>query len=178
MWWDGLGVGTRSDMLERYQDLFGASPDDEFENSIGDWAERIAECAAVVGIRIDVASTPMDRLVAIYERIVNERTGYTGLLIVMDEFASWQDQRPEGGSAYSEDENLLQTLAETLPRDLALNVLTVGPPKSRCLENSRADASNSSTCFGLLMDDFLRQLSTQWLLRLGSERLRSIGRLR
>ena len=125
LWWDGLGVGTRSDMLERYQDLFGASPDDEFKKSIGDWAERIAECAAVVGIRIDVASTPLDRLVAIYQRIVNERTGYTGLLLVMDEFASWQDQRPEGGSAYSEDENLLQTLAETLPRDLDLNVLTV-----------------------------------------------------
>ena len=43
----------------------------------------------------------------------------------MDEFASWQDQRPEGGTAYTEDENLLQTLAETLPKDHGLNVFTV-----------------------------------------------------
>ena len=124
-WWNDLGVGTRSDIAERYQELFGASPDDDYEDSTARWADQVAECAAALGIRIVVSSTPVDRLAAIYRQVVNEHTGYTGLLIVMDEFASWQDQRPEGGSAYSEDENLLQTLAETLPRDRDLNVFTV-----------------------------------------------------
>ena len=123
-WWYGLGAGTRSDIAEKCQELFNEAPDNH-ENFTGLWAERITECVAALGIRIDVASTPVDRLAAMYRQIVNENTGYTGLLIVMDEFASWQDQRYEEGSAYSEDENLLQALAETLPRDFNLNVFTV-----------------------------------------------------
>ena len=103
-WWDGLGAGTRSDIAEKYQKLFGASPDGDYIDSPQRWAERIAEGAGALGIRIDVSSTPVDRLAAMYGQIVNDQTGYTGLLIVMDEFASWQDQRPEGGSAYTEDE--------------------------------------------------------------------------
>ena len=123
-WWDGLGVGTRSDISKKYQELFDTSPDGDY-GSPHRWAERIAEGAGALGIRIDVSSTPVDRLTAMYRQIVNDQTGYTGLLVVMDEFASWQDQRPEGGSAYTEDENLLQTLAETLPRDHGLNIFTV-----------------------------------------------------
>ena len=124
-WWDGLGAGTRSDIAEKYQESFEASPDVDYIDSPERWAVRIAEGAGALGIRIDVSSTPVDRLVGLYQQIVNERTGYSGLLIVMDEFASWQDQRPEGGTAYTEDENLLQTLAETLPRDHSLNIFTV-----------------------------------------------------
>ena len=123
-WWDALGEGTRSDITKKYADLFARPPDD-YEESPERWAKRLSQSAGQLGIGIDVASSPVDRLAAAYDQIVNQDTGYTGLLIVMDEFGSWQDQRREGDVAYSEDENLLQALAETLPRERGLNVFTL-----------------------------------------------------
>ena len=127
LWWDRLGEGTRSDLAKKYQELFGKSLEDDYEDSAERWAERISESAGALGIVIGVAASPLDRLTSSYEQIVNEGTGFTGLLIVIDEFASWQDQRPEGGTAYSEDENLLQALAESLPRG----------PRTQCIHSGR-----------------------------------------
>ena len=124
-WWDALGDGTRSDIAEKYGAAFGGSASGEREGAPERWAERISQSAAEMGIRIDVASSPADRIAAAYERVVSRNGEYDGLLIVMDEFASWQDRRPEGGAAYSEDENLLQTLAETLPKERGLNVVVL-----------------------------------------------------
>ena len=124
-WWDALGEGTRSDIAKNFQSLFHFSPDVGYSDSQERWTEQITAAAASLGIRMEVSATPVDRFTAMYRQIVNERTGYTGMLVVMDEFASWQDQRPESRVAYTEDENLLQTLAETLPKDHGLNVFTV-----------------------------------------------------
>ena len=139
-WWKHLGEGTRSDLSQHYTESFGKSPDEDYEDSAEQWSERIAVNARALGIGIDVASSPLDRLTSVYRQIVNEDTGFTGLLIVIDEFASWQDQRPEGGTAYSEDENLLQALAEVLPRDRGLNIFTLvasQKPMPRKFEGSR-----------------------------------------
>ena len=124
-WWDALGDGTRSDISDKYSALFGDSANDVRERAPERWAERVAQSAAELGIRIDVASTPAERIADACERLAGLGAGYDGMLIVMDEFASWQDRRPEGGAAYSEDENLLQTLAETLPIERGLNVVVL-----------------------------------------------------
>ena len=73
-WWGGLGVGTRSDITEKYRELFDASPDDDYRASQDRWTERITECTAALGIRIDISSTPVDRLTSIYRQIVNKQT--------------------------------------------------------------------------------------------------------
>lgn len=47
------------------------------------------------------------------------------MLFIIDEFAFWQDKHPEGSPQYADDENILETLAFVLPRDLDLEIYTV-----------------------------------------------------
>jgi hypothetical protein len=50
--------------------------------------------------------------------------GYDGILIVVDEYRSWQDRHVAGTAAYAEDEEILETLAYVLPSE-HYNIITV-----------------------------------------------------
>lgn len=64
-----------------------------------------------------------ERFALIYDQIT-KLGGYDGLLIVVDEYRSWQDRHVAGTAAYAEDEEILETLAYVLPSD-HYNIITV-----------------------------------------------------
>ena len=64
-----------------------------------------------------------ERFALIYEQIT-KLGGYGGLLIVVDEYRSWQDRHVAGTAAYAEDEEILETLAYVLPSE-HYNIITV-----------------------------------------------------
>jgi hypothetical protein len=66
-----------------------------------------------------------DRLRYLYNQIVNSRTGFTGLLIILDEYEAWQQQRPITKSEGIFDSNVLQVLTELLPSRHNCNIYTI-----------------------------------------------------
>jgi hypothetical protein len=64
-----------------------------------------------------------ERFALIYDQIT-KLGKYSGLLIVVDEYRSWQDRHVSGTAAYAEDEEILETLAYVLPSE-HLNIITV-----------------------------------------------------
>ena len=66
-----------------------------------------------------------DRLLYLYKQIVDPKTGYNGLLFIIDEYESWLSQRqittPEGML----DSNVIQALTEILPKQYGCEIFTV-----------------------------------------------------
>ncbi|MHC5720803.1 MAG: hypothetical protein ACYTX0_54485, partial [Nostoc sp.] len=58
----------------------------------------------------------------IYRQI--QEAGYTGMLIVMDEFAFWQD-REKTDEQRAADEETLETIGHVLPRDEGANIWVI-----------------------------------------------------
>lgn len=66
-----------------------------------------------------------ERLQYLYKQIVNPKTGYNGLLFVIDEYESWLSQRPITSPEGMFDSNVLQALAEILPKQHNYEIFTV-----------------------------------------------------
>jgi hypothetical protein len=64
-----------------------------------------------------------ERFALIYDQIT-KLGGYGGIVIVVDEYRSWQDRHIAGTAAYAEDEEILETLAYVLPSE-HFNIITV-----------------------------------------------------
>lgn len=70
-----------------------------------------------------ISATTKDRLKSIYGQLLEN--GYNGMLFVIDEFATRQMRHPEQSREYAADEEVLETIAWVLPKDLRLNVYIV-----------------------------------------------------
>jgi hypothetical protein len=70
-----------------------------------------------------VSATTKDRIKSIYDQL--EQNGYTGMLFVIDEFATRQQKHPETSKEYADDEEVLETLSWVLPKDLGLNTYII-----------------------------------------------------
>jgi hypothetical protein len=66
-----------------------------------------------------------DRLAYLYRQIVNEETGFNGLLFIIDEFESWLSQRSITSPEGMFDSNVLQALTEILPKQHSADIYTV-----------------------------------------------------
>lgn len=75
------------------------------------------------GANPQITANARDRFKHIYEQL--QAAGYQGLLIVIDEFAFWQDQRPVGSPEHAQDEEILETLAFLLPKEYGLGIFTI-----------------------------------------------------
>ncbi|MBT9159326.1 MAG: hypothetical protein AAGB97_05130 [Dehalococcoidia bacterium] len=70
-----------------------------------------------------ISVSTKERFSHIYDQLTD--AGYNGLLFVIDEFAFWQDSHPEGSPEYAHDEEVLETLAFVLPKELGLRIYTL-----------------------------------------------------
>ena len=88
-------------------------------------ADFIADYCRKNAIRIEVASSVRDRLAHVYHQITTlPGNRYRGLLVILDEYEGWERTHPDA-SARAQDEDVLETLAYLLPRDLGYNIWTV-----------------------------------------------------
>lgn len=124
-WWDKLDSTIRDRIAEKCHELCREPLEQVRQDSAERWVQSILDSTAALDIQVPLRGSPRDRLRHIYRQIVNPETSYTGILLIVDEFGSWQDRHPEGSPAYTEDEDLLQTLAEALPREEGLAIFTL-----------------------------------------------------
>ncbi|MBI4331690.1 MAG: hypothetical protein HY673_10460 [Chloroflexi bacterium] len=174
-WWDNLATPIKEAISRKCEETRGsAAAEMRKDSSPDEWADCIHESALQLHIDIPLQVSPLGRLKNIYRQVVNDQTGYTGMLLIIDEFASWQDVHPEGAPAYSEDESLLQTLAETLPKDEGLAVFTMvasQKPMPRKFQGGRfkeidvlrtaGDETRTSHEYEMVVAERVRQLDDQ-----------------
>lgn len=88
-------------------------------------ARLIAEYCDQNTMRPRIASSVKDRLAYIYRQVVGLKPPrYDGMLVVIDEYEGWERSHATP-AARASDEDVLETLAYLLPRDLGLRVYTV-----------------------------------------------------
>jgi len=86
-------------------------------------ANLVREYCREHGINPQITANARERFQHIYEQL--QAIGYQGLLVVIDEFAFWQDQRPVGSPQHAQDEEVLETLAFLLPKEYGLHIYTI-----------------------------------------------------
>ncbi|MEA5515758.1 hypothetical protein [Nodularia sp. UHCC 0506] len=122
-WYRNCGEGLRSD-IERFVKAETSVTLAELRSEEGDsaTAEQIMHYCQCNGIKPDVAISTKERVKHIYQQI--HEAGYTGILLVMDEFAFWQD-RGKTDEQRASDEETLETIGHVLPRDEGANIWVI-----------------------------------------------------
>lgn len=97
---------------------FAAFRDNEGAEAVAGWLSKYLEANSLKP-EIDVGVK--DRLASIYKQITaSGGPGYTGLLVVIDEYEGWSNIRRNNIEARAKDEDLLESLGYLLPKDLGL----------------------------------------------------------
>lgn len=117
---------VRSDIEASIRRKTGLSPQayrqNEGTSALG---KLIAAYCQEHAIEPRIAAGVKDRLAHIYRQLLALKpTRYHGLLVVIDEFEGWEKSHPSP-HARAHDEDVLETLAYLLPRDLGYQVYTV-----------------------------------------------------
>lgn len=122
-WYRNCGEGLRSD-IERFIKAETSVTLAELRSEEGDSAaaEQVMRYCQRNGIKPDVAISTKERARHIYQQIND--AGYTGILLVMDEFAFWQD-RDKTDEQRAADEETLETVGHVLPRDEGANIWVI-----------------------------------------------------
>ncbi len=122
-WYRNCGEGLRSD-IERFVKAKINATLDELRSEEGDSAaaEHIVQYCQRNGIQPEIAISLKERARHIYQQI--KEAGYTGILLVMDEFAFWQD-REKTDEQRAADEETLETIGHVLPRDEGANIWVI-----------------------------------------------------
>ena len=119
-WYKKCSSELRGTMNSFIKETYGLDPDrvsrEQLAKFIGDYCEK-------ENIRPRISATTKDRVKHIYDQLV--RNGYGGMLFVIDEFATLQMRHPEESKEYAADEEVLETIAWVLPKDLRLNIYMV-----------------------------------------------------
>jgi hypothetical protein len=88
-------------------------------------ARLIADYCTQNAMRPRIAGSVKDRLAHIYRQLVGLKPArYDGVLVVIDEYEGWEKSH-DSPAARANDEDVLETLAYLLPRDLGQRVYTV-----------------------------------------------------
>jgi len=85
-------------------------------------AAQIIEYCNRNGIKPEIPISTKERAKYIYQQVKD--AGYTGILLVMDEFAFWQD-REKTDAQRAADEETLETIGHLLPRDEGAKIWTI-----------------------------------------------------
>ena len=94
-------------------------------------AEVIRGYCDLTHIQPRTSATVRDRLVHLYNQLTSPSLAqkgvqpYTGLLVIIDEWEFWQRLHAGGTPEAAHDEEVLETLAYVLPKDLGMSVLTL-----------------------------------------------------
>jgi hypothetical protein len=122
-WYRSRGEGLRSD-IERFVKAETSVTLAQLRSEEGDTAaaEQIVRYCQRNELQPEIAISTKERARHIYQQI--EAAGYTGMLLVMDEFAFWQD-REKTDEQRAADEETLETIGHVLPRDEGANIWTI-----------------------------------------------------
>lgn len=119
-WYKKCSSDLRGAVNSFIKGTYGLDPDrisrEQLAKSLADYCER-------ENIRPRISATTKDRIKHIYDQLI--RNGYNGMLFVIDEFATLQMRHPEESKEYAADEEVLETIAWVLPKDLRLNIYIV-----------------------------------------------------
>ncbi|GFP32117.1 hypothetical protein HKBW3S42_00422 [Candidatus Hakubella thermalkaliphila] len=80
-------------------------------------------CQENIGGPPPITSSTKKRIAHIYNQLLD--SGYDALLIVIDEFEAWQRRHAVDTAESAQDEEVLETLAWVLPRDMNLEIYTI-----------------------------------------------------
>ena len=111
-WWERASSGVRSDITQHVKSHFANNPTPEDLLSAkgpATFARAIIEAAQAVRIEIPHTRDIRTRFQHIYRQLT-QRHSYHGMLVIIDEFKSWQELHPAGSLGYIEDEHVLETL--------------------------------------------------------------------
>jgi len=70
-----------------------------------------------------LSASTKTRITYIYNQLLKQ--GFSGLLFIIDEYASWQDRHPVGTPEYAMDEEVLETLSWELPKGRGLEIYAI-----------------------------------------------------
>ncbi len=108
---------------------------------VGALAELVAAYCRQHAIHPQIATGVKDRLAHIYRQLLRlPGTPYNGLLVVIDEYEGWERTHP-APQARAHDEDVLETLAYLLPRDLGYQVFTIVASQSSAPAKLRGGAA-------------------------------------
>ncbi len=80
-------------------------------------------CIKNLGGQPQISSSTKKRIHHIYNQILSN--GFNGMLFVIDEFEAWQRRHPVDSAESASDEEVLETLAWILPKDMGLEIYTI-----------------------------------------------------
>jgi hypothetical protein len=127
-WWEKRApLGVKTDITQQVQKNFtgNPSPADLLEKKGEEtFAQAIMAAAKALNIEIPLSRDVRTRFQHIYRQLTSQ-LGYQGLLVIIDEFKSWQDLHPTGSPGFAEAEHVLETLAFHLPADDHAFVTTI-----------------------------------------------------
>ena len=138
-WWENLRSGVRGDFDDAFKSRTGANADEyRAAEGVDEFSRLVIDISKELVIDIPLRVSTRDRLLNAYSQITAPDTDYQGLLVIVDEFAYWQERHPEGTQGYAEDEELLETLAWSLPQGDGAEVYTIVASQKPVLSKFRA----------------------------------------
>lgn len=118
-WYNNCSLETRN-AVDFFIKQTGGDPKKALR---GQLAKYISSYCEKENMTPKISATTKDRLKSIYDQLL--KNGYNGMLFVIDEFATRQMRHPEQSKEYAADEEVLETIAWVLPKDLRFNVYMV-----------------------------------------------------
>lgn len=140
---DRIKLTSAEDLMDWYDRKAPAAIKADFESNIqratrlpfatyrnNEGAEAVAALLSKYleanSLKPEIAVGVKDRLASIYKQITaSGGPGYTGLLVVIDEYEGWSNIRRDNVEARAKDEDLLESLGYLLPKDLGMVVHTI-----------------------------------------------------
>ncbi len=126
-WYDQRAAPVYRTDFESYVQKSTGVPLKQLRDTEGDdaIAELLAKYLESFALKPDIATSVKDRLASIYRRVMSSDAGYTGLLVIIDEYEGWSNIRSGNDHFRAQDEDFLETLGFLLPRDSGMAVHTV-----------------------------------------------------
>src|SRR6266446_4068086 len=152
-WWERASPGVRADITQQVKSRFAGHPTPEdLLNTKGAeaFAMAIIDAAQAVHIEIPYTRDIRTRFQHIYRQLTTQH-GYHGMVVIIDEFKSWQELHAAGSQGYVKDEHVLETLAFHLPVDDHARIITIvgsqSGPAAKMLGSSQGDRFQTFSLF-------------------------------
>ncbi len=122
---DGFNSALQGTINNYIQQKTGQKPGDLRRNHPDKFADLVRKFFKENNIPFEPKVSINDRLLYLYRQIVDVKTGFNGLLFIIDEYESWLSQRQITTSAGMLDSNVIQALTEILPKQYGCEIFTV-----------------------------------------------------
>ncbi len=122
---DGFNNSLQGTINSYIQQKSGQKSGDLRKNSPDKFADHVRRFFKENSIPFEPKVSINDRLHYLYNQIVDNKTGFNGLLFIIDEYETWLSQRPITSQEGMFDSNVIQALTEILPKQYGCEIFTV-----------------------------------------------------